>query len=182
MSRIPEGECDDEESTRRWALQRANTARQIKSKGGQAFLRELLAALEALPSKRLIEGAIAKGDTVCALGALALQRRVAAGEDRQAVLAELASHNVDPNHIDFDGEYIWDWAVDALAAPSMIAWEIPAENDDDGREFVASAWSEETSEDGRIREEVTNLWREITPEARYERMVRWLRAHLKEAT
>jgi hypothetical protein len=175
MSRIPEGECDDEESTRRWSLQRANTARQIKSKHGQAFLRELLAALESLPEKRLIEGAIAKDGCVCTFGALALRRRVDGGEDREAVLSELASHNVDPNDDDFDGVYIWDWAVQALAAPSLIAWEIPAENDDDGERYIGHV--KEADSDRLVAS-----YEEITPEERYARMVSWIRAQLKEAS
>ena len=174
MSRIPEGECDDEESTRRWSLQRANTARQIKSKRGQAFLRELLAAMEALPEKRLIEGAIAKDGCVCALGSLALQRRVAAGEERQAVLAELATHKVDPNKDDFNGVYIWDWAIRSLEAPGLIAWEIPAENDDDGERYVGHVADPERP--GKM----VAKYEEITPEERYRRIVAWVKAQIHE--
>jgi hypothetical protein len=177
MSRIPEGECDDIETQRRWALQRANTARQIRSKHGQAFLRELLAAMEALPEKRLIEGAIAKDGAVCSLGALALKRRVDAGEDRQAVLDELASKNVDPESDDFDGDYIWDWAVAALEAPSLIAWEIPSENDDGGQKYVATKPQPWTGPGGT---KYVAVYEEITAEDRYRRMVRWIRSQIKE--
>ncbi len=176
MSRIPEGECEDYESQRRWALQRANTVRQIKSKRGQAFLRELLAALEALPEKKLIEGAIAKGDHVCALGALAMKRRVDAGESRQAVLADLASHNVDPDNDDWDGLYVWDWAVNALAAPHLISWEIPAENDDGGKKYVGMEMRGPTGGPERS----VPVYEMIAPEDRYRRMVKWIRAQLKD--
>lgn len=44
----------------------------IKGKRGQAFLRELIAALDAMPEKRLIDGDLVSEDgaDVCALGAL----------------------------------------------------------------------------------------------------------------
>lgn len=53
------------------SLYRGNVDRAIAGKRGQKFFRELVAALDALPEKRLIEGALEEeeGD-VCALGAL----------------------------------------------------------------------------------------------------------------
>src|SRR5262245_36905148 len=47
----------------------------IKGKRGQAFLKELLAALDALPKKELIADELQTGRfEVCALGAVGLQR------------------------------------------------------------------------------------------------------------
>jgi len=154
MSRIPEGDGDEYQL---YGLQQANTSRQLRGKKGQVFLRELLAALEALPEKKLIEGAVARGGHVCSLGAVALKRRVDAGEDRDKVLAELAAVDVDP----YEGEPIWDWATRVLAVPSLIAWDIPQENDDDGYtgKYV----------DGKY------VRQEVTPEMRYDRMVRYVR-------
>ena len=51
--------------------------RATASKRGQAFLRELLAALDAVPGHRLIGGSIkAEGSNVCALGAYAAWREM----------------------------------------------------------------------------------------------------------
>ncbi len=65
----------------RW---RGTVARAIRGKRGQAFLREMLAALDALPERRLIAGALAvePGDAedaacgVCAIGSVGHERGV----------------------------------------------------------------------------------------------------------
>lgn len=89
MSRITYNECNDLESllaAGRWE------AREKKVMNGRPALRsfrELEAALSALPRKRLIEGEACDGLDVCAVGALALYRRVQAGEHRGVVIADL---------------------------------------------------------------------------------------------
>jgi hypothetical protein len=57
-------------------LYRANVDRAINGKRGQAFLRELIAALDALPEKKLIARSFADTDGVCALGSVARMRGV----------------------------------------------------------------------------------------------------------
>ncbi len=51
----------------RWRGQVAST---IRGKRGQAFLREMLAALDALPTKRLIASELELEGDVCALGSV----------------------------------------------------------------------------------------------------------------
>lgn len=66
--------CEDE-----WALIRYRGAVKSAIRGarGQAFLRDLLAALDALPEKRLIEGELETSTgEVCALGALGKKRSI----------------------------------------------------------------------------------------------------------
>lgn len=65
-----------------WGLIRWRGAVQsaIRGKRGQAFLREMLAALDALPEPRLIDGAMVRDDGVCALGAVAKSRRMNVGD------------------------------------------------------------------------------------------------------
>lgn len=48
----------------------------INGRRGQSFLRDLLAALEAMPEKKLISGKMEQGDCVCAVGALGRARNV----------------------------------------------------------------------------------------------------------
>ena len=56
-------------------LYRANVARSIQGRRGQAFLRELAAALDAMPVKELIqERLIDEGNNVCAIGAVCRSR------------------------------------------------------------------------------------------------------------
>lgn len=56
---------------------RAQVASAIRGKRGQAFLRDFIAALDALPEKKLVKDEIVTDDgAVCALGALGKQRGV----------------------------------------------------------------------------------------------------------
>lgn len=160
MSRHYEGDDCDPDEQRRVNLWRANLAREIKGKRGQAFLRELLAALEALPEKRLVSNALAAKGTVCALGSLALKRRTDAGESSDVVIDDLSKVIVDHEHEDWDGDEMSDWAEAVLACPSHLAWYIPYENDTGPRTRVGKEVHEETDEH------------------RYERMVRWVRARI----
>lgn len=61
-----------------WDLIRYRGAVKSAMRGarGQAFLRDLLAALDALPEKKLIEGELETSEGVCALGALARARNM----------------------------------------------------------------------------------------------------------
>lgn len=74
MSRA--GYCDDGEG--QWALirWRGAVASSIRGKRGQAFLLELIAALDTLPEKALIANDLQSGDNVCAIGSVGVQRGV----------------------------------------------------------------------------------------------------------
>ena len=67
------GYSDDGEHLELW---RANVERTIRGKRGQAFLKELLQALEQMPQKRLITDALVRSGEVCAIGALGLKRGI----------------------------------------------------------------------------------------------------------
>jgi len=64
-------ECDDNLQYGRWRAQVAST---IRGKTGQAFLRELVEALETMPVKRLVVNELYAYGEVCALGAVAVKR------------------------------------------------------------------------------------------------------------
>lgn len=66
-------DCDDQWQHIMW---RGRVASSIRGKRGQAFLRDLLAALDAMPEKRLIEGDLERDGEVCAIGSLARVRGV----------------------------------------------------------------------------------------------------------
>jgi hypothetical protein len=67
------GYCDDGDE---WGLirWRGAVASALRGKRGQAFLRELLTSLDALPAPRLIESALVTGEGCCAMGAVAVAR------------------------------------------------------------------------------------------------------------
>jgi hypothetical protein len=75
------GYSDDCENVQLW---QANIDRASSGKRGQAFFRDLVAALDAMPVKRLIANELGTetpdGD-VCALGCLARQKGAALNED-----------------------------------------------------------------------------------------------------
>ena len=70
------GYCDDFDDNLVLGRWRGQVASAIRGKRGQAFLREMRDALDAMPEKRLITDQLVteEGD-VCALGAVALARK-----------------------------------------------------------------------------------------------------------
>ncbi len=93
----------------------------IRGKRGQAFLRELLAAMDALPVKELIAGELEEHGQVCALGAVGKAR----GYDMHA------------EGWDLDGNTM----AMVFGIPSSLAAEIMFINDDDfGYNTQTPAW------------------------------------------
>ena len=109
----------------RW---RGAVASAIKGKRGQAFLREMLAALDALPEKRLIahelvvtDGLLAETNGCCAMGAVALRR-------------QMDVSNVDPE----DRERV----AEVFGIAEALAAEIAYENDEGRyRETSEQRWT-----------------------------------------
>jgi hypothetical protein len=118
-------------TTMRYELWHANLRRTMQSKRGQAFLHELLEALDALPQKRLIQGAMQQGGEVCVLGAVGLKR------------------SMDLNDVDCHDH---DAIADAFGISSMLAQEIAYWNDQ-GMEACllgltdGAGWKKNTPED-----------------------------------
>lgn len=66
------GYSDDCEHLNLW---RSNVERTVAGKRGQKFLRELVAAMEAFPKRRLVSGTLRTEDgEVCALGSVGAKR------------------------------------------------------------------------------------------------------------
>jgi len=131
----------------RYCLWESAVANALAGRRGQAALADLEAALLALPEHRLIESHLAKDGEVCAVGALVLANRCAAGEDRAAVLADLERIS-DPE------EY---YAADVTACFGHQY----------GRMAYAMAW--------RIAELNDEDLGGLEPEARFERVLAWVR-------
>lgn len=86
MSRVSYGE--DEDFNNQSYFWEHNAELSLSGRKGVRVLRDLRDALLALPRKRLIANALASDGDVCTVGALVVAKRVAAGADREAVLAE----------------------------------------------------------------------------------------------
>lgn len=116
------GYVDDDYDGYLVALWRGAVGSALRGKRGQAFLRELGAALDAMPVKELITGEIVRdSDHVCAIGAVAVARG-------------LDVRNID----DHDGDAVGS----AFGIASAMAREIAYENDERGprAETPAQRW------------------------------------------
>lgn len=71
MSRSGYDDCGDHV-----AMWRGQVASAIRGKRGQAFLSEMLDALDAMPEKRLIADDLIKGSEVCAIGSVGVKRGI----------------------------------------------------------------------------------------------------------
>jgi len=120
MSRSGYTDCDDDPlRIGRW---RAQVASSIRGKRGQSFLRELIAALEAMPEKVLIKNELvtAEGD-VCAIGAVCKSR------------------GLDVSGVDYG---FADEVAACVGIAHQMAAEIEWENDEGGwRETDEERWS-----------------------------------------
>lgn len=107
MSRSDYSEdCDDNWSTIRW---RGAVASAIRGKRGQAFLRDLAEAMDAMPVKRLIAEELQADGEFCTIGVL--------GNARGIDMAK-----IDPDDA--------DQVADAFGISSAMAREIVYENDE----------------------------------------------------
>ncbi len=93
----------------RWRGQ-VNSA--IRGKRGQAFLRDLLAALDAMPEKRLVKQEFEADSEVCTLGCIARQR------------------GIDMSKFDPEDESVGEEIGAALGIAHQLAREIMWENDE----------------------------------------------------
>jgi hypothetical protein len=96
----------------------------IRGKRGQAFLREMLAAMDALPEKKLIVGELEENGAVCAIGAVGQAR------------------GIDMTGIDPEDQ---DKVAKTFGITRSLAAEIVFINDDD------FSWREETPEARFVR-------------------------------
>ena len=122
MSRSGYSEDLDQWALIRW---RGAVASAMKGKRGQALLKEMEAALLALPEKRLCVGWTNSADgEVCALGSVALKRKMDAGKHRVDAMAKLEREfNEDVGADEVGGEF---GIADAMAQ------EIAYVNDEQG--------------------------------------------------
>jgi len=178
MSRINISE--DEDYPGQFDLWQANCNRQINGKAGQAALRELEAALLALPQKRLIRNAVAHEDgDVCAVGALlVLKHAQRKGITRDAAIKVYASpEGYEPDDY-WDGNDTADLA-EAEGIPKLLAWQLVYLNDEDLDTVWEVACGPPYPPKGVYPYKGGIAYvREMTPEERYERVLAWVRERL----
>lgn len=147
MSRFDD--CYDEDFPNQAELYRANVQRALKGKRGQAFLKELEEALVALPEKKLIEGRICEMGKVCAMGALALKRRVSSGEKIEDALRWLEDEAPQEGYADETAAFM----EKHFGVLGCLAMEVAYTNDE-------------------------RRQKDPTEEARYEKVLTWVRENI----
>lgn len=150
---------DEEETPGQFALWQANVERSVRGMRGQWALKELETALLALPAPRLVRNALADDGEVCAVGCLVLALRVKRGDDRAAVLADLEASDPD------DDEAAQRMA-EPLGVPHLVGWKLVELNDIQ----FDTVW---------VYQGGIPFVRDMTPEERYEKVLAWVRSHLK---
>ena len=175
MSRIDYSD-DEEDYAGQYNLWQGNCNRSIRGKSGQAALRELEAALLALPNKRLIRNAVACNGDVCAVGAYVLLKRAQkAGstlEGMQRVLEVEMGPEEDQEDIETD-----ELGVE-YGMPKLVAWSLVALNDMQLDTVWEVGHGPVQRGHGSYKGGIA-LVREMTPEERYGRVLAWLRSKLK---
>jgi len=142
-------DCDDQWGLIRW---RGAVASAIRGKRGQAFLREMLEAMDAMPEKRLIAHELEDSGNVCAIGSVGKARGI-----------DMAG--IDPED--------YGRVADTFGINEKLAQEIVYLNDE------AFWWSED--EKGRVRRDEKGSPLPITPEDRFRRMRAWIVSKIADA-
>jgi hypothetical protein len=142
----------DDENAISPGLWRVNLERSLYSPKGQATLRDLEAALLALPVKRLVGNDLAADGTVCAIGALeAYIRVIKYGWTWEEVLSSMQEEYVEED----DGNALTVQTGRRHGFSTMAASEVAMQNDE-----VCSG---------------------MPPEERYEYMLMWTRRYILPA-
>lgn len=121
--------------------------RAMNSRAGLQRLLEAKAALEALPEKRLCEGTLSDGKSVCFVGAIVAKR--AAAKNGVDLAAEIAALHAELTEEWMDYEDLMSTATAGkdVGLPWTVAWEWAVLNDhtwgtltDEERYSAALAW------------------------------------------
>jgi hypothetical protein len=143
MSRFDD--CYDDEGVP-WALWERVVSNALGGQRGQAALAEIEAALMALPRPRLVDGALADEDEVCAVGAFVAHRRAKReGTDTATVIKEMCEEGGPEDY----GIFETAEAGRDAGLSFTVAWHMAYLNDE---KFGLA-----------------------TPEKRYEQMLAWVR-------
>ena len=186
MARISYSE--EEDYPGQFFLWQANVARSLKGKKGQAALRDLEAALLALPEKKLIPYHLTRKGDVCTTGALVAHRMVTLGQARDAALAELedettgcgniwCGHSKSNHTPGCKGCASWVSKGHSWAKPCPV-WTEPdddwdAEDDEGEAEDFAQKYGVPRLVAWKLVELNDMQLEFVTPEERYDRVLKW---------
>lgn len=129
----------------------------MRGKRGQAFLRELIEALDAMPEKALATNSFARDGEICALGAVAVKRGIDVSE-------------FEPDKDWDDSEVDHEKVAATFGIAESMAREIMYENDECDRWH----WADDGSLcEGFRHGENREVRRHDMPQERWQRMREW---------
>ncbi len=125
------GYCEDIEDQWRWICWRGAVNSSLKGRRGQAFLRELAAALDAMPEKRLIgESLVTSEGDYCTLGVLGAARGIDLTKidpnDSERVAKEFGIAEALAREVVFENDEAfesWKWVEVETCGPMRGHWE-----------------------------------------------------------
>lgn len=130
-----------------------------KGKRGQAFFKELLEALDAMPAKELAAHSFTQDGEVCALGAVALKRGI-----------DVSEFEPPKDENDWDDEIDHDALGEKFGIAACLAREVMYENDECDRWH----WEDTGAVCNGVRHGDTRKYRtHDTPAERWQRMRDW---------
>ena len=141
-------DCDDQWAMIRW---RGAVASAVRGKKGQAFFKELVAALDAMPQKRLVQEVLEASGEVCALGALGKAR------------------GIDMTKVDPEDYYSVAGVFDIN---EKLVQETVYYNDE--------VWYWATDEKGHMIKDEAGNWVKTSPEQRWEKMRAWVVSNIHD--
>lgn len=140
---------DDQWAHIRW---RGAVKSALRGKRGQAFLREMAAAMDAMPVKRLVAMELEAAGEVCAIGSVGRAR------------------GVDMSKLDPED---YSTVAGTFGIAECMAQEIVYMNDE--------YWYWSTDAKGVINKDEAGKHLYITPEERFTKMRAWIEAHIAKA-
>lgn len=186
MSRYREPSFDEEGGYKQppsWGRWEGARKQAVYSKRGQRDLLALIAALDALPRRRLLHGALCHRGEVCAVGALALVRLQEGGMTRREAMKFLPQHTEEeqrqhaaPCDDDYDLEDTAAFAENYLGLTWTLAWEMAFAND----ELVCGPGMLFVKDTLRNGNPAYKLPEELTPEERWVSVREWALSQLTE--
>lgn len=144
------GYYEDSDDQWRAIMWRGTVKSAIRGKRGQTFLREMLAALDALPEKMLVDSELEANGQVCAIGSVGRAR------------------GIDMSKIDPED---YDAVARTFGIASPLAQEIVYMNDE--------YWDWSTDDKGQFRRDDAGEMIKITPEERFTKMRSWIERNIK---
>lgn len=169
------GYSDEEDEPGQFAMWRGQVNSAIRGKRGQRFFRDLLAALDAMPVKRLTAEVLEEPDGACAAATYQAGSDPVLSPCTMGALGQARKVDMswfDPEEAEDDPSSVADRLAADFDIAHQLAQEVQYLNDEGG---LGTRVSDPTNRYGGYRYEPE------TPEQRWTRMRAWVASQIKDA-